>query len=194
MFYKTCPNCGKTFTTTRNERKFCSRSCVSSFYTRSRWTEDESVFQGLSLTPDEAYLIGLIYTDGSLTFDKHSGRWRITIASKDKVLMEQLRARMTPSKKLYRNRGCYYIVTNNRNDINFLVSIGLHANKSYTIQVPWLPRHLQSHFVRGVFDGDGSVFRSKTTFKGKTYNYIGVTIKRLPKTAKYRFFVLFHIA
>lgn len=185
MFHKVCQTCGKEFTAQSRKRRFCSRSCANSFNTRQRWTEDESVFGGPSFTPDEAYILGLICADGCLTFDKHSGRWRLVIASKDRDLMEALRRRMTPAKKLYCNRGCYYVISNNRTDINFLVSIGILDNKSSSIQVPWIPEHLQSHFIRGVFDGDGSVFRSRTTNQGRIYNYVGVTIT----TGSYEFAV-----
>lgn len=177
MFTKTCQLCGKSFTTRSRNQRFCSKSCANSFTNRQRWTEDESFFAGPSLTPDEAYLIGLICADGCISYDAHSGRTRLTIASKDKELLEQLRQRMTPKKSLYYNRGCYYVISNNMTDINFLISIGILENKSTTIQVPPIPKDLHPHFVRGVFDGDGSVYRSKVrTVNGKCYYYVGVSI------------------
>ena len=38
-----------------------------------------------------------------------------------------------------------------------LKKLGLHPNKSLTIKFPNIPTKFQSHFIRGVFDGDGSI-------------------------------------
>ena len=39
-----------------------------------------------------------------------------------------------------------------------LLELGLHPNKSLTIQFPTVPDHLVRHFIRGCWDGDGSVY------------------------------------
>ena len=42
-----------------------------------------------------------------------------------------------------------------------VVSLGLTPNKSLTMQFPNMPNEFIRHFIRGCWDGDGSVFVDK---------------------------------
>jgi intein-encoded DNA endonuclease-like protein len=169
---KVCAYCGKEFNSRRSKFKFCSHECGN----RSRWTEDESVFQN-GIGPEEAYIIGFICADGCISYDAHSGRYRITIATKDKELIEYFHRRMTPNKSIYFSKGCYSIVSNNRFDIEFLKQLGIWERKTSVFSMPVIDKSLISHLIRGYFDGDGCAYKSTTTQKAysKTYTYTYVS-------------------
>lgn len=113
-------------------------------------------------SPEFAYAIGLLVTDGSLSMD---GR-HIDFTSKD---IEQIRNFMQALKithlKIGRKSGGgnelkkYFRVQ--IGDVHFyerLISIGITPRKSKTIGVVKVPSQYFFDFLRGVFDGDGSFY------------------------------------
>jgi len=111
-------------------------------------------------TPDFAYAIGLITTDGCLSGD---GR-HIDLTSKDKEMIENFKECLDVDNKIGRKaRGGstdkkYYRVQ--FGDIvfyKFLLSIGLEPAKSKTIKQVKVPAKYFSDFLRGCLDGDGNI-------------------------------------
>lgn len=117
-------------------------------------------------TPEKAYILGLIYADGCSESSKKSV---ITIAltESDSYLLEQIRDLIYPNK----DRPLYYKETkhNNGRDMSYLsissITLveqlqrwGVHDRKSLTLKRPNFELgELESHFIRGYFDGDGTV-------------------------------------
>lgn len=108
-----------------------------------------------------AYAIGLLATDGNLSKD---GR-HINLTSKDysqiKTFKNCLGLKAKIGKKASGSQPIkkYYQVQ--FGDIIFyrwLVNIGLHANKSKTLGRLLIPKTYYFDFLRGCFDGDGSIF------------------------------------
>lgn len=109
-----------------------------------------------------AYAIGLIVSDGNLS---PNGR-HISFTSKDEELVgHYLRALNITSTHIGRKSRSkdeekrYYCVQ--FSDVlfyRFLVSIGLMPNKSRSLETLHIPDEHFSHFLRGLFDGDGSCF------------------------------------
>jgi hypothetical protein len=63
--------------------------------------------------------------------------------------------------------------------ITDLKKLGVTPKKSLIIKFPTnnqVPKELLNHFVRGVFDGDGSVFNYERTINNKKYLECGVSI------------------
>ncbi|WP_461612898.1 LAGLIDADG family homing endonuclease [Clostridium sp. Marseille-QA1073] len=178
---KKCLKCNKNFNADSKIRKFCSKSCANSFNTTKRKVHDNSLYTS-GMNTFNAYVLGLIYSDGCLSFDEHSNRYRITITMNEYDLMECLNKFICPTKKLYKYKHpkgrefSYSVITTNEFDINFLKELGLTERKSKSIMLPVLPNNLMSHFVRGYFDGDGSVYVNKTkqiiNQEVKYYKYI----------------------
>ena len=110
-------------------------------------------------TPDLAYIIGLIATDGCL-----SGGRNIILVSKDKEILSNfqrvLKTRLTVGKTTSGFTGSTTprVQFNNVLFYQFLVSIGLTPAKSKTISSLKIPRKYFFDFLRGVFDGDGSTY------------------------------------
>ncbi len=183
MYSHICLKCNKTFSSKKKEQKYCSKSCANSVSATNRKIEDRSIFKE-GLNEINAYILGLIYSDGCISYDKHTKRFRITIAMNDEVLIEKIRTLMTPTKKLYTYKHpngrefTYSVVSTNPDDIKYLFELGLSERKSLSISYPNIPSEFDKSFIRGYFDGDGSVYKSTTNtyYKGvkKSYGYLCV--------------------
>lgn len=122
-------------------------------------------------TPEKAYWLGFLYTDGYVTT---GCRWGVELSITDYEHLEKLNKALdsnivirTRTRKAKSYRG-YDIkeVTNcslmykNKKMYEDLVSKGVLPNKTHTLQFPSesiVPKHLLKHFIRGLFDGDGSL-------------------------------------
>ena len=61
-----------------------------------------------------------------------------------------------------------YLEVYNKTFVNGLIKQGCTPKKSKILQFPKIPKQLHPHFIRGYFDGDGSVFMGKSGYnKGK---------------------------
>lgn len=107
------------------------------------------------------YSIGLIVTDGNLS---KSGR-HINITSKDGDFLEDVKKALGLTNKLVRKtsgytmeRKYFMLQFGDINFYNFLLSINLTPKKSLTLKDIKVPPAYFHDFVRGVIDGDGSVY------------------------------------
>ncbi len=112
-----------------------------------------------------AYAVGLITADGSLSKD---GR-HINFTSKDLVLVKTFQSCLCINdvKICRKNSGTnsqriYYQVQ--FSDVLFyrwLMEVGLHPNKSKTLINIKVPSNYFFDFLRGIWDGDGTIYRTK---------------------------------
>lgn len=115
----------------------------------------------ISWSPEFAYVVGLIATDGSLSKD---GR-HISFTSKDRELVQLVLNSLGLSNKIgvkasgISSEKKYSVIQ--FGDINFykfLNKIGLFSNKTKTINSLKIPKKYFFDFVRGHFDGDGTFY------------------------------------
>jgi hypothetical protein len=127
-------------------------------------------------TPDMAYALGLIFSDGNITKPK-KGSWHIQFLSTDE---EQARWFHTfvgnPNKlyavmptvteicgrKIHSKKIAYVSVTTSDTLVGRLLDLGIRPRKSKEgtkMKVP--PTEIVSDFLRGVLDGDGSIMTIK---------------------------------
>jgi hypothetical protein len=113
-------------------------------------------------SPETAYVVGLITTDGNLSSD---GR-HLDITSNDFQLLETakkclgIKNRITP--KFSGSTGwksSYRIQFGNVIFYKWLLGIGLMPNKSKIIGSIKIPDKYFFHFLRGCLDGDGNILR-----------------------------------
>ncbi|MCX5716068.1 MAG: hypothetical protein NTV07_04300 [Candidatus Omnitrophica bacterium] len=106
-----------------------------------------------------AYILGLIITDGCV-----SQTGNVSLSMNEKDLLEKVRQAMdsehkiTPSKH---QKGLYYFNFARERIVNDLANFGILPNKSMNVEFPNIPEEFMADFIRGVFDGDGSVFFEK---------------------------------
>lgn len=123
-------------------------------------------------TPELAYVVGLLTTDGNLSKD---GR-HINMRSSDKDLIRtfqfclQLKNKISKSyNNGFNQKASYLIQFGNVQFYNWLMTIGLTPLKTYTIGAIKVPDIFFRDFLRGHFDGDGTIF----TYKDRYNNYRG---------------------
>jgi len=111
-------------------------------------------------SPDFAYAIGLIATDGNLSKDDR----HISFVSKDKEqilnFLKGLKITVPISKSFsgYRGKIAFRVQFSDVNFYQFLNSIGLFGAKSKTIGELKIPDEFFFDFLRGCFDGDGTIY------------------------------------
>lgn len=129
---------------------------------------DENYFDVID-TPDKAYWLGFFYAD-AYNSDK-TCTFSLSLQAKDKSHLEKLAIVMkypvdkiidgyselndkiypTATMKLYSKHLC-----------TKMIELGCPRAKSFIIKYPnWLDSKLNNHFIRGMFDGDGSIKVSK---------------------------------
>lgn len=127
-----------------------------------------------------AYVLGVIYTDGSLRLDirKYSQMGCLSIFQKEKELLEKVLTLMecdvnivTRKRKEYNNvvkgEGHSFSIGNNLL-YKQLTELGVTPNKSLTLEFPNIPKEYARHFIRGCWDGDGTVYIEKRNGHLKT--------------------------
>lgn len=109
-----------------------------------------------------AYVLGFIYADGSLT----DYRLTIELSKHDEDFLKMLCDLLEfPHDKIYQKEIKKYnaksvgISPSRRDMARRLMELGITENKTKTMKFPIdvIPKHLLPHFIRGYFDGDGSV-------------------------------------
>lgn len=118
-----------------------------------------------------AYVLGLLFTDGNLHIRKDQSGYELCVlsfAQKEKELVEKILILLECDAKIrYRKRKefenttageLYYFSIGNNELGNDLLKLGLTPNKSLSMNFPEIPNEYLRHFVRGFFDGDGSVY------------------------------------
>ena len=128
-------------------------------------------------SPELAYVIGLIASDGNLSSD---GR-HINITSKDEVMLQNVRLCLKIRNKIgLKSRGnlfekkYFFLQFGSVNFYAFLLSLGLSPAKSKTLNSLKIPNIYFSHFLRGCIDGDGSI--TETIHPESTHLQLRVSI------------------
>lgn len=128
---------------------------------------------------EKAYFLGLLYADGCNNIKK--GVVSIGLKESDKDLLQKLNNLIQPDKPLQfcdksyirsrkgfeNSQNQYTIVISSRHISNSLVELGVYKAKTFKLKFPTLyqvPKHLQSHFLRGYCDGDGYIGKSQISF------------------------------
>src|SRR5262245_61206570 len=106
-------------------------------------------------SPDMAYVVGLMATDGNLA----RSRWGLSLASNDKDLLETVRRCLGLGNTItsYTDSRCYHIQWRDRHLYAWLLAVGLTPAKSLTLGPLKVPDEYFADFLRGCIDGDGTV-------------------------------------
>lgn len=123
---------------------------------------NDSFFKNID-TPNKAYILGFLYADGYVQKD---GKYvRLTLAEYDKEILEKIEIAMRIEVNLNllkarkKNQANQYQLTLCKAEgAKYLIEHGCTPHKTFDIRFPtWLSDELMPHFIRGYFDGDGSI-------------------------------------
>lgn len=106
-----------------------------------------------------AYILGLIATDGCIS---RSGT--ISLSINDEELLKKVKRVMNAKHKIRRSKhqeGLYCFHFARPQLVKDLARLGILPRKSLNVSFPAVPDLFLIDFIRGVFDGDGSVYFDK---------------------------------
>ena len=103
-----------------------------------------------------AYILGLILTDGNIDADNG----QVSLTMKEGYLLKNVKTILNSEHpvKYYKENEIYCFSFCRKKMRDRLFKLGISSNKSLKVKFPDVPDKFLSHFIRGVFDGDGSVF------------------------------------
>lgn len=148
-------------------------------------------YKSYNWTPELAYAVGLITTDGNLSPD---GR-HISLTSSDLQLLTAFKNCLSLNNKItinprgsYSKNQCYKIQFGDVSFYKWLQEIGLMARKTSRLNEISVPDEFFRDFLRGHLDGDGSIvtYEDKyNTFKDPKYVYTRLYVNFLSASPKH---------
>ncbi len=113
-----------------------------------------------------SYLLGYIIADGCITVSKNRKKhpFSLNITSADKKHLYKLRKALKSEHKINRKPGgkpnifAYQLQIRNPIITKDLMNLGIFPRKTYNLNPIKVPDKYFSDFVRGFFDGDGTVY------------------------------------
>lgn len=130
---------------------------------------------------EKAYFLGLLYADGCNEISKNSSSISINLQEEDKEILEKLSFVILQenalkfldlSKRKKKNQWRLRIC--NKSMCQKLFNLGCVSAKSLTLSWPnWLnDSELQRHFIRGYFDGDGSINCNEDNYNAYKFSIV----------------------
>ena len=152
--------------------------------------KDEHFFDTID-TEAKAYFMGLLWADGcnyiKISKNKNAHQIVISLQERDKYILEKfceyiyedssiLRyVKATKYKNINKNPQWTFRIPS-KHISTTLLNHGMEPRKSFTCEWPKnLPTHLEKHFIRGYYDGDGGI-----SFNSNSKNYIVGMISSVP--------------
>ena len=118
----------------------------------NRYLINEKYFDKIN-TPEKAYILGLLYADGSVVKDG------FYIKMKDLDVLLKVKKALKAEQPIkfveYGEYNAYLFKVCSQKISKSLISHKCFINKTYTLSFPDIDPQLYSHFTRGYFDGDG---------------------------------------
>lgn len=123
-------------------------------------------------TEAKAYYLGLLVADGCVVKSKDTRGDQISIELTDKEILEELQKEIRSGGKLYRNKredrynSTYTWSVRSDKMARDLEKYGVIPNKTYLTDELYydLREDLKRHYIRGIVDGDGSIYWSRDTW------------------------------
>lgn len=164
---------GKTLQSLANEfgcsrtviTNICNKDCFRDRYLGRRYMLNENKFS--IIDNEAAYFLGFIASDGCL-YHKNSGKdiLRICIQQQDEYILQKFAKFLETTIPLHYTsrmnnyKMCNYVSIEIASDkiVSDIMNLGIGFRKTYGNCIPDIPLKFMPHFIRGYFDGDGSVY------------------------------------
>ena len=148
-----------------------------------KYEVNENYFEKID-NEEKAYWLGFLYADGYVRLlNRNSAQLKLKLQTSDKSHIEYFKkciGSTNPIKDsidIFKKDGRSYKSYNstisiyNKKIVKDLISNGCFNNKTQKIRLPKIEENLIYHFIRGYFDGDGSISKIK-----KSENIFSVSI------------------
>ena len=143
-------------------RNLLNKHKIKSRGNKQGYPRDEFYFNKID-TEEKAYWLGFLYADGCV----HSNNYEISVNITDKEHIEKFKTAIkafnhniteTQDKRFQNEKTLYQFSIKDKQLHQDLIKWGCIPQKSLLInKIPNIPRDYVSHFLRGYFDGDGSL-------------------------------------
>lgn len=143
-------------------RNLLNKHKIKSRGNKQGYPRDEFYFNKID-TEEKAYWLGFLYADGCV----HSNNYEISVNITDKEHIEKFKTAIkafnhniteTQDKRFQNAKTLYQFSIKDKQLHQDLIKWGCIPQKSLLInKIPNIPRDYVSHFLRGYFDGDGSL-------------------------------------
>lgn len=126
-----------------------------------KYTCNDNFFSSID-NEEKAYWLGVLFADGNIS-KKASKSGQVFLSSVDKEwvleFMKTIDSTNKPREEVHKvfKKSIWKAQITSAEMYNDLNAIGCTPNKSHTIRLPLLNKDLIHHFIRGYFDGDGTV-------------------------------------
>lgn len=128
---------------------------------KRKYTVNENYFS--KLNEQKAYWLGVMYADGNVSTNNKNSTGRIVLSSTDKNWLIDFSKHIDYTGPIREEvhkkfkKSVWKITIDSRKMYDDLVKLGCVPRKSLIIEFPNINKDLYNHFIRGYFDGDGSV-------------------------------------
>jgi len=147
-------------------------------YNSRKCSVNESFFDVID-TPDKAYILGWIISDGYVNKNK------LVFNLKDLDILETIKHILGSTHKITTTNVLdkrtnkiytgYSLQICSKKIVSSLNKLGIHQAKSFTVDLPKIPNKLYQHLIRGIFDGDGYIGIGKTVV-GELYPRFSIIV------------------
>lgn len=135
-----------------------------------KYVANDSFFDKWST--DLAYCLGFIASDGHVW--KKRPYITIGIHKKDIAILEYIKDKISPESKIRISKNKCQICIFSKHIHKKLIKLGIDHEKTFNLKLPNIPKKYISHFIRGFFDGDGSIWKTNFYPGGKDYYYANI--------------------
>lgn len=143
-------------------RNFLRRNNIKTQGNKHGYPRNEMFFHEIN-TPEKAYWLGFLYADGCV----HGNSNELSISSVDQEHLIKFKSAIgatnnaigcTEDTRWSKSSFVYHFAIKDKQYKKDLINLGCVPNKSLVLtKIPNIPRDYVSHFIRGYFDGDGSL-------------------------------------
>lgn len=138
-------------------------------------------------TPEKAYLLGIIQTDGNVRMTNRSASLTITQHKDYAWYIEDMLLNFSDKVCNTKDRNCRQLQIGSKTIVNDLINLGIVPNKTKVqtddnINTLWdsIPEEFKGDFIRGCIDGDGYVtFFTQKNAKNESCNIGFCSIKEI---------------
>ena len=122
-----------------------------------KYNFNENYFEKID-TEDKAYFLGFIVADGCVR-DNKAKYMKLKLKYNDYNILEKFIKYTEYLGNVYYHKDKKYceLTLSGEKIILDLNNLGIFSNKTMIVKYPNIPRELENHFMRGLFDGDGCI-------------------------------------